>query len=161
MSTDQRAPASEALPVPEVGEQGAAGGTARSGRPDKGDRAQVWPGLAQEHGRRRPLQVRPVQGTHRLSRGGAGGRRVSGHSHDRSWPAGKVTKVAQRLSSVAVQRNSLFNRHKCPSATAPPVPGSCAACGIFWRAPRRRRRWMFSRWSRLYARRDSACSPLW
>lgn len=47
VSTDESTSASEALPVPEVGEQRAAGETAGSGQPDQGDRAQVWPHVAQ------------------------------------------------------------------------------------------------------------------
>lgn len=66
-STDESVPAGEALPVPEVGERGGAGESTGSARPDQGDRAQVWPDMALEHARPRPLQVRRVQGTCRLT----------------------------------------------------------------------------------------------
>lgn len=66
-STDESAPAGEALPVPEVGERGGAGERAGSARPDQGDREQVWPDGAQEQARPHPLQVRRVQGTGRVT----------------------------------------------------------------------------------------------
>lgn len=107
VSTDESAPASEALPVLEVGEQRAAGETARSGRPNPGDQAQVWPHLSQDHPHRRPLQVRPDQETHRLLQR----KWVSGHTHDRSWPVSKVTNVAYRMGSAQI----FFSSLKMPS----------------------------------------------
>lgn len=103
VSTDKSAPASEALPVPEVGEERAAGETARSGRPDEGDQAQMWPHVAQEHARRHPLQVRPVQETHRLLQR----KWLSGHTHDRSRPISKAANVAYRMGSVQIFFGSL------------------------------------------------------
>lgn len=62
-------------------------------------------------------------------------------------------------SVAAVLRVFMFPR--VPSATAPPVQGSSVPCGTLWTTLRRRRWWMFSKWSRLYVRRDSAWSPVW
>lgn len=59
LSSEERESAGETVPVPEVGEQRAAGETSRSHGHDQGHQAQLWQQqTTEEHARRGPLQVR-------------------------------------------------------------------------------------------------------
>lgn len=186
VSTDQRAPASETLPVPEVGEQRGAGETTRSGQPDQGHQAQMWLHVAEEHAHHCPLQVRPLH-RHTDSHTGSGCLTTPMTAHVQSVRSQMFLTGLGLCRSSWVFRNFFLNRgttllnwHKylltiqsvtavpqvfvfpcVPSATAPPVQGPSVPCGTFWTTLRKRRWWMFSRWSRLYGRRDRACAPVW
>lgn len=146
----------------------------------------MWPHVAEEQAHHRPLQVRPVHRAHTHSHTGSGclttpmaARVQSARTQMFLTGLGSVQIFLGSLETSSGMEEPLYEPGintcfqsataglrvfmfpRVPSATAPPVQGSSVPCGTLWTTLRRRRWWMFSKWSRLYVRRDSACSPVW